>query len=67
MREVDIPVVAPSANLSRHVSPTTARHVLDDFEGKIPLILDGGKATGGIESTVCDVTGEIPVILRPGW
>ena len=66
LREVDIPVVAPSANLSRHVSPTTARHVLDDFEGKIPLILDGGKATGGIESTVCDVTGEIPVILRPG-
>lgn len=66
LREVDIPVVAPSANLSRHVSPTTARHVLDDFEGRIPLILDGGKATGGIESTVCDVTGEIPVILRPG-
>ena len=66
LREADIPVVAPSANLSRHVSPTTARHVLDDFEGKIPLILDGGKATGGIESTVCDVTGEIPVILRPG-
>ncbi len=66
LREVDIPVVAPSANLSRHVSPTTARHVLDDFEGKIPLILDGGKATGGIESTVCDVTGEMPVILRPG-
>lgn len=66
LREADIPVVAPSANLSRHVSPTTARHVLDDFEGRIPLILDGGKATGGIESTVCDVTGEIPVILRPG-
>lgn len=66
LREVDIPVVAPSANLSRHVSPTTARHVLDDFEGRIPLILDGGKATGGIESTVCDVTGEMPVILRPG-
>jgi L-threonylcarbamoyladenylate synthase len=40
--------------------------VLDDFNGKIPLILDGGVSTGGIESTVCDVTGEIPVILRPG-
>lgn len=66
LRAVDIPIVAPSANLSRHVSPTTARHVFDDFEGKIPLILDGGRSEGGIESTVCDVTGEFPVILRPG-
>lgn len=66
LREADIPVVAPSANLSKHVSPTTAEHVLDDFAGKIPLILDGGKSEGGIESTVCDVTGEKPVILRPG-
>lgn len=66
LREVNIPVVAPSANLSRHVSPTTAGHVFDDFEGKIPLILDGGRASGGIESTVCDVTGDKPVILRPG-
>lgn len=66
LRAVDIPVVAPSANLSRHVSPTSAEHVYDDFAGKIPLILDGGKSVGGIESTVCDVTGEYPVILRPG-
>ncbi len=66
LREVDIPIVAPSANLSKHVSPTSAQHVLDDFEGKIPLILDGGVAEGGIESTVCDVTGDVPVILRPG-
>ncbi len=66
LRAVDIPIVAPSANLSKHVSPTTAQHVLDDFDGKIPLILDGGRAAGGIESTVCDVTGDIPVILRPG-
>ncbi len=63
---VDIPIVAPSANLSKHVSPTSAKHVFDDFEGKIPLILDGGACVGGIESTVCDITGEIPVILRPG-
>lgn len=66
LREVDIPVVAPSANLSKHVSPTSALHVFEDFDGKIPLILDGGTCVGGIESTVCDVTGEIPVILRPG-
>lgn len=66
LKEVDIPIVAPSANLSRHVSPTSAKHVLDDFDGKIPLILDGGNSEGGIESTVCDVTGEYPVILRPG-
>ncbi len=66
LRAVEIPIVAPSANLSRHVSPTSAQHVYDDFAGKIPLILDGGACTGGIESTVCDVCGEVPVILRPG-
>ena len=66
LKEVGIPIVAPSANLSRHVSPTSAKHVFDDFNGKIPLILDGGECVGGIESTVCDCTGEIPVILRPG-
>ena len=66
LKTVDIPIVAPSANLSRHVSPTSAKHVFDDFNGKIPLILDGGECAGGIESTVCDVTGDIPVILRPG-
>lgn len=66
LKEVAIPIVAPSANLSRHVSPTSAKHVFDDFNGKIPLILDGGECEGGIESTVCDCTGEYPVILRPG-
>ncbi len=66
LRAVGVPIVAPSANLSRHVSPTSAKHVFDDFDGKIPLILDGGNCVGGIESTVCDCTGEYPVILRPG-
>lgn len=66
LRAVDVPIVAPSANISKHVSPTSAKHVFDDFNGKIPLILDGGNSIGGIESTVCDVTGDIPVILRPG-
>ena len=48
------------------MSPTSAGHVFDDFNGKIPLILDGGECSCGIESTVVDATGEIPVILRPG-
>ena len=66
LKEVDLPIAAPSANRSRHVSPVTARHVYDDFAGDIPLILDGGACSGGIESTVLDCTGEIPMILRAG-
>ncbi len=66
LKAVDLPVAAPSANLSKHVSPVTARHVFDDFNGKIPLILDGGACSGGIESTVLDCTGDIPQILREG-
>lgn len=66
LKAVDLPVAAPSANLSKHVSPVTARHVYDDFDGKIELILDGGPCSGGIESTVLDCTGEIPQILREG-
>lgn len=63
---VDVPVVAPSANLSKHVSPVTAAHVYEDLGGKIPLILDGGRCSGGIESTVLDVTERVPRILRAG-
>ena len=66
LRAIDKPIVAPSANLSKHTSPVTAEHVYNDLNGKIPLILDGGKCTGGIESTVLDVTGEVPRILRAG-
>lgn len=66
LRYVDIPVAAPSANRSKHVSPVSAQHVLDDLNGKIPLILDGGPCLGGIESTVCDITGPYPVVLRAG-
>lgn len=66
LKEVDLPIAAPSANRSKHVSPVTARHVYDDFKGEIPLILDGGACEGGIESTVLDCTGEDPVILREG-
>ncbi|MDY4186278.1 MAG: L-threonylcarbamoyladenylate synthase [Candidatus Borkfalkiaceae bacterium] len=66
LRFVNAPIAAPSANISKHTSPVTAEHVFEDFNGKIPLILDGGRCEGGIESTVLDVTGDIPVILRKG-
>lgn len=66
LRAVDIPVAAPSANRSKHVSPVTAQHVADDFDGEIALILDGGASLGGIESTVLDCTGAVPSILRAG-
>ena len=61
-----IPVAAPSANVSGRPSTTTAKHVYADLKGKIPYIIDGGACDYGIESTVVDVTGDIPVILRPG-
>lgn len=66
LRYVDMPIAAPSANVSKHVSPVTAEHVYDDLNGKISLILDGGKCIGGIESTVLDCTGEAPCVLRSG-
>lgn len=66
LRAVNIPVAAPSANKSKHTSPVTAMHVYEDFQGEIPLILDGGRCAGGIESTVVDCTGDIPQILRAG-
>ncbi len=60
------PIGAPSANLSGRPSPTKAEHVLKDLENRIDLILDGGEVIWGVESTVLDLTGEIPLILRPG-
>ena len=60
------PLAAPSANRSGSPSPTTARHVLSDLDGRIPLILDGGASEVGLESTVVDATGDLPLILRPG-
>ena len=53
LRYVDLPVAAPSANRSKHISPVTAQHVYGDLAGSVPLILDGGACSGGIESTVC--------------
>ncbi len=66
IRESGCMIAAPSANLSGRPSPTRAIHVLEDLGGKIPLIIDGGPSAVGVESTVCDLRGEVPVILRPG-
>lgn len=60
------PIVAPSANRSGHVSPTTAAHVMADLSGRIDAVLDGGATTVGVESTILDLTGADPVLLRPG-
>ena len=60
-------IAAPSANTSGKPSPTEAAHVADDMSGRIPMILDGGAVGIGIESTIVDLTEEIPMILRPGY
>lgn len=60
------PICAPSANTSKRPSPTIAMHVYDDMKGKIPLIIDGGQTTVGIESTVVKVVNNEVYILRPG-
>ena len=61
-----IPLAAPSANLSGKPSPTTAQHCWNDLNGKIPLIVDGGPCQVGVESTVINIAGDVPTILRPG-
>jgi L-threonylcarbamoyladenylate synthase len=61
-----IPVAAPSANLFSRPSPTRAAHVLQDLDGRIDLVIDAGPTEVGVESTVIDLTGDAPVILRPG-
>lgn len=66
LREADIPVAAPSANLSNQVSPTSAAHVQRGLGDRVDLIIDGGDTHVGIESTVVDVTGAVPRVLRPG-
>ena len=66
IRTAGTPIAAPSANRFMHVSPTTAQHALADLEGRVPLILDGGPCTVGVESTVLDLCAAVPTILRPG-
>lgn len=67
IRMAEVPVAAPSANTSGKPSPTRAKHVIEDLEGKIEMIVDGGAAKVGLESTVLDMSVYPPVILRPGW
>lgn len=66
LRAAGRPIAAPSANRSGHVSPTSAAHVSADLDGRIDLILDAGASAVGLESTILDCTGEVPVMLRPG-
>ena len=61
-----VPIAAPSANTSGRPSPTRADHVLQDMDGKIDAIIDGGPVGIGLESTIVDVTEEMPMVLRPG-
>jgi len=66
IRRAGVPVAAPSANISGKPSTTTAQHVYDDHNGKIPLIIDGGPCRVGVESTIVDLTEDRPRLLRPG-
>ena len=66
LRRVERPVAAPSANRSGRVSPTTAAHVMQELDGRIDAVLDSGPCSVGVESTVLDLTGDAPVLLRPG-
>ncbi|MBE6916113.1 MAG: threonylcarbamoyl-AMP synthase [Ruminococcaceae bacterium] len=66
IRASGVPLAAPSANRSGRPSPTSFHHVREDLDGRVDAILDGGVCQVGVESTVVDMTGEVPVLLRPG-
>ena len=66
LKAADRPVVAPSANPSGRISPTTAQHVVEGLQGRVDLVLAGGRCEVGIESTVLDLSGPRPTLLRPG-
>lgn len=66
IRESQRPIAAPSANLAGKPSPTVAKHVLDDLDGRIDVILDGGPTCVGVESTVLDMSSDPAQVLRPG-
>lgn len=67
IRQSGLPLAGPSANLSGSPSPTNAADVMQDMQGRIPLILDGGPCEVGVESTVISLSGETPVLFRPGY
>jgi L-threonylcarbamoyladenylate synthase len=66
IKQSSLPIAAPSANLAGKPSPTTAKHVYEDLNGRIDVILDGGATSIGVESTVVDLTVDPPMVLRPG-
>jgi L-threonylcarbamoyladenylate synthase len=66
LKKCQLPIAAPSANSSGKPSPTNAQHVIEDLNGKIAGVIDGGSTGVGVESTVLDCTEDIPIILRPG-
>ena len=66
LEKLDRPLAAPSANRFGRVSPTTRAHVLADLEGDVPLVLEGGSSMVGVESTIVDLSGETPRLLRHG-
>ena len=67
IRAAGIPVSAPSANRSGRPSPTTGGHCREDLDGLVDMIIDGGEVGIGLESTIVDLTGSVPEILRPGY
>jgi L-threonylcarbamoyladenylate synthase len=66
LEAADLPIAAPSANLFGRTSPTTARHVMDDLDGRIDAVIDAGPTAVGVESTIVDLTSAKPRLLRPG-
>lgn len=66
IRAAGVPIAAPSANLFSRISPTSARHVQDSLGNRIPMLLDSGPTLVGVESTILDLSGELPTILRFG-
>lgn len=66
LNKTNLPLAAPSANVSGKPSPTTVQHVIDDMMGRVSVIIDGGPTNVGLESTVVDCTGYVPMILRSG-
>ena len=66
IKRTRVPVVAPSANISGKLPPTSAAEALKYLDGRVDLVIDGGRANVGVESTVVDLSGKTPVILREG-
>lgn len=66
IKELGAPIAGPSANKAGRPSPTTAGHVVDDLDGEVDVVIDGGPTFFGVESTIIDVTKRPPVVLRPG-